>query len=406
MLTPDYLLHVSEGAERIAQELHEEIISRIVERMILRANRGENYILTSQDKWQLEVIQEAGYLISDIQNEIAKKSKKQDSEIKDAMYEAGVRTLTYDDSIYRDAGLSPIPLDKSPHLLRIIERNFKVTAGEWENYTRTTANATQQAFIKAMDRAYTLTSSGMMPYTQAFAEAISEAVAEGVRVYYPSGHSDTLETAALRALRTGISQMSGEITNARMEEMGWDIILVSAHLGARVGDEGENLTNHYWWQGKFYSKSGADKRFLPYSVCGEGNVRGIHGANCRHSHGPGDGVNNPFEDYDSEENKMAYDLSQKQRTLERRIRKTKRQVVGLKKSLDVAENDKLRFGLDLKYQKKAALLQKQNKAYNDFCKENNLKKLNERIKIAEWDRKQAAAARGAAKRLNAGTKQS
>ena len=50
MLTPDYLLHISEGAERIAQELHEEIISRIVERMILRANRGENYILTSQDK--------------------------------------------------------------------------------------------------------------------------------------------------------------------------------------------------------------------------------------------------------------------------------------------------------------------------------------------------------------------
>ena len=66
MLTPDYLLHISERAERIAQELHEEIISRIVERMILRANRGENYILTSQDKWQLEVMQEAGYLISDI----------------------------------------------------------------------------------------------------------------------------------------------------------------------------------------------------------------------------------------------------------------------------------------------------------------------------------------------------
>ena len=96
MLTPDYLLHVSEGAERIAQELHEEIISRIVERMILRANRGENYILTSQDKWQLEVLQEAGYLISDIQSEIAKKSKKQDYEIKDAMYEAGVRALTYE----------------------------------------------------------------------------------------------------------------------------------------------------------------------------------------------------------------------------------------------------------------------------------------------------------------------
>lgn len=34
--------------------------------------------------------------------------------------------------------------------------------------------------------------------------------------------------------------------------MGWKIVLVSAHLGARTGDGGENFTNHFWWQGKFY----------------------------------------------------------------------------------------------------------------------------------------------------------
>ena len=60
--------------------------------------------------------------------------------------------------------------------------------------------------------------------------------------------------------------MAGEITDARMDEMNWDIILTSAHLGARIGDGGDNLTNHYWWQGKFYSKSGNDPRFPPFSV--------------------------------------------------------------------------------------------------------------------------------------------
>jgi len=44
------------------------------------------------------------------------------------------------------------------------------------------------------------------------------------------------------------------------------------------------------------------------------------------------------------------------------------------------------------------LLQKQNKAYNDYCEKNGLKKLRDRIDVARWDRKQAAAARGAAKR--------
>ena len=53
---------------------------------------------------------------------------------------------------------------------------------------------------------------------------------------------------------------------------------------------------------------------------------------------------------------------------------------------------------EAEYQKQAALLQKRNKAYNDFCEKNDLKKLNERITIAKWDRKQAAQARAAARR--------
>ena len=49
-----------------------------------------------------------------------------------------------------------------------------------------------------------------------------------------------------------MSQACGEITIARMREMRWPIVLVSAHLGARTGDGGEDHTNHFWWQGKFY----------------------------------------------------------------------------------------------------------------------------------------------------------
>ena len=72
--------------------------------------------------------------------------------------------------------------------------------------------------------------------------------------------------------------------------------------------------------------------------------------------------------------------------------------MGLQTARDNANTDETRTELDLEYQRKAALLQKQNQAYNEYCKENNLKKRAERIEIARWDRKQAAAARGAAKR--------
>lgn len=58
--------------------------------------------------------------------------------------------------------------------------------------------------------------------------------------------------------------------------------------------------------------------------------------------------------------------------------------------------------LEEDFQRKSVLLQKQNKAYNDFCKEHGLKKLNERITIAKWDRQQAAQARVAAKKHYSG----
>lgn len=397
MLDPDYLLRISEGGEEIAETLHRDILNRIIERITLRLDRGDNYILTAQDKWQLEVLQEAGYLMEDIQKELTKATGLMQNEIAQAMEDAGVRALDYDDAIYRAAGLSPVPLTQSPHLIRLIQRTYEATMGEWTNFTRTTAEMAQQAFVQACDKAYTQVASGAVGYAQAYKEAINGIVDEGLVVTYPSGHTDTIETATLRCIRTGIGQATAQITDARMEEMDWDIILVSAHLGARINDR-QDFTNHYWWQGKFYSKSGKDKRFPPFSVCGQGNVQGIHGANCRHSHGPGDGEFNPYDHYDSEENQKEYELQQRQRALERRIRKSKREVMGYRTAMDNASTDEAKALMEHEYQKASALLQKRNKAYNDFCEENDLKKLNERITIAKWDRSQAAKARAAAKK--------
>ena len=394
MQDPDYILRFSEGSEQGAEELHQDIINRLVEHIMTRIGRGADYILTAQDKWQIEVLQEAGYLLKDIQREIAMRTQLQEEEIRQAMLDACTRSIAYDDAVYKAAGLSPTPLHQSPYMMRLMQRAYEATIGEWRNYTRTTADAAQQLFIRACDKAYNLTTSGAVSYAEAVREAIEDISRDGVVVRYPSGHTDTIETATLRAVRTGTSQACAQITDARMDEMEWDIILVSAHMGARVTDA-EDFTNHYWWQGKFYSRSGKDPRFPPFSVCGMGDVQGIHGANCRHSHGPGDGEHNPFEHYDSEENRKAYEMQQRQRALERRIRKTKREAMTMKKALDNAQDESARNELDMDYQKKSVLLKRQNEAYNKFCAENGLKTRSERIQIAQWDRKQAAAQRAA-----------
>lgn len=398
MLSPNYLQHIADGSEEIASQLHTYIIRQIIDRMMIRIGRGDDYLLTSSDRWRIQILQDAGYLLEDITAELSKITKRQEKEIKGAMEEAGVKALEYDHKIYEAAGLSPTPLTQSPQLIRLMERNMDATMGEWKNYTRTTAEAAQRLFVGECDNAYHLVSSGAVSYTQAVKEAVNNVVSGGVIVQYPSGHKDTIETATARAVRTGVAQATGDISIKRMEEMDWDIILVSAHIGARTGDGGQNPGNHLWWQGQFHSRTGKDKRFPPFSQTGYGTGEGLCGWNCRHSFGSGDGVNNPYKDIQTADNYKVEQLEERQRTLERRIRKTKREVMGMQEAVDKCKDEPAKFEMQLDLDRKSYLLQRQNKAYNEFCKENNLRTQSERLQIARWSREQAAKARGAVRR--------
>lgn len=399
MLDPHYLQHIADGAENIASQLHEYIIRQIVDRMMIRIGRGDDYLLTSSDAWRIQVLQDSGYLLQDITEELAKYTKRQEKEIKAAMEEAGVKALEYDDKTYRAAGLSPMPLTQSPALIRLMERNYNATLGEWRNMTRSTAEAAQRLFLNECDFAYNKVMSGATSYSQAVREAVEAVASGGVYVDYPSGHRDTIEVATARAVRTGIAQAAGDISIKRMEEMDWDIILVSAHIGARTGDGGQNPGNHLWWQGQFYSRTGEDKRFPNfYEVTGYGTGVGLSGYNCRHSFGSGDGVNNPYADIQTADNVRVEKLEQRQRALERRVRKTKREVMGLQEAVEKCQDEAARFELQQTLDRKSYLLSRQNEAYNEFCKENSLRPLSERLQIARWNREQAAKARGAARR--------
>ena len=77
MLEPRYLQQIADGAEQIASELHEYIIRQIVDRMMIRIGRGDSYLLTSSDRWRIEVLQDAGYLLEDITAQLPKYTKRQ-----------------------------------------------------------------------------------------------------------------------------------------------------------------------------------------------------------------------------------------------------------------------------------------------------------------------------------------
>ena len=389
MLTPQQILEIIDTLYPQIDELNTWIMADIIKRLMARLGRGKLY-MTATDDWQLQVYQSAGGHLDAVQQEIKRWTKATDAEVKRIFEDAGIKALAYDSNFYIEHGLAGIELAQAESMIRLLEDTYQRTAGTVHNFTRTTAEASQQQLIKVLDAAHFKVNSGAASYTQAVEEAVSSIVDTQTKVFYPSGHVDTIETAVLRVVRTGVAQAAGNMAVQGMEERDWDVVLVSAHIGARYGDGGKNPSNHFWWQGKHYSRTGRTPD-LPLFVesTGYGTGEGLCGWNCRHSFGPGDIRHNPFAQFDAEENKRVYDLSQRQRTMESRIRRTKAKLVGLRTAIDATQDAETKAVLEDKYATTARLLERQNIGYNQFCDDNSLKRLGERIQIAQWTREDA-----------------
>ena len=194
-----------------------------------------------------------------------------------------------------------------------------------------------KAYQHALDRAEMQILSGGINYNEAIKTAVKELADSGIKaVDYESGHVDQIDVAVRRAVMTGIGQLCDKYTVQAAEYLGTSDFEISAHVGAR--DTGTGWQNHKVWQGKVYSE-GQGKRYPDiYSVCGLGYVDGLEGANCRHKRFPWvEGASErtytdeqlknidpaPF----SFQGKMytAYEATQKQRQIERTVRKLTRE---------------------------------------------------------------------------------
>lgn len=399
MLTPQELLEIVDTLHPQIDKLQSWITADLISRLMARIGRGEDFMLTGTDQWQVEVFKAAGGHYEDLQRRIQKFTKATDAEVKEIFEDAGIRAWSADDAFYVAQGMKSMSLTQSPRMQQILADTYNRTHGEIVNFTRTTATASQQRLIQVLDDAHFKVLTGAQSYTAAVRDAVNTIIATQSRVSYPTGHTDTIETAILRAVRTGVAQATGNMALQGMIDRDWDLIRVSAHLGARYGDGGENPTNHFWWQGKIYSRSGKSDKYPPFEEStGYGTGEGLCGWNCRHSFGPGDPDHNPFEDFDAEENKRVYDLSQKQRKAETRIRRQKLKVLGLHQAMDAAEDTETKAALEDDYRKAAVQLSRYNAAYDKFCKDNDLKKLSDRVAIAKWTRSEAAKAAAAARK--------
>lgn len=226
MLTPSELQAIIDTMYPLLDGLNAWITKDMIRRIMERIGRGEGLLLTSTDEWQLEVLQAAGGHLEAVQQQIQKFTKASDAEIARIFEDAGIKALAADSVFYVGAGLQELSM--TDDMVRILTDIYQRTNGTIHNFTRTTAETSQQKLIKILDEAHMKVMTGAQSYTGAVKDAVNEIVNSQARVQYPTGHTDTIETAVLRAVRTGVAQASGNMATQGMIERDWDLIRVSA----------------------------------------------------------------------------------------------------------------------------------------------------------------------------------
>lgn len=384
MLTPRQWEEVGNQAAQIYSSFEFEIMEEIASRI---ANTGYANRVVYNDAL---VAQEMGMLYQDIVKLVAKINHQSESEIEKIFEDAGIKSLTFDDKIYKSAGLNPLPINQSKSMLQLLHAGANKTNGNLQNLCMTTAVTAQTDFYNAINKAYLETTTGVKSYSTAIIDAIEELSETGPNVLYLSGRKMSLESAVRTNVVTGSSQTCGKLQLMRAKELDWDLMELTAHAGARP--------SHANWQGKIVSLSG-ESGYLSLMDIGYGEADGFKGINCRHDWMPFDKnsirtytqdmldeYNNAKVTYNGKEISL-YEATQIQRKLERQIRNDKKQLAALQGVIKSDNNDmKLIENTKTQFAKKSLLYNEHRSVLDEFLRQTNTKKDNTRLYFRGYDK--------------------
>lgn len=373
-------LQISKQAEGLYTKLELDLLERVAESI---KKVGVSNSIVEQN---VKILQEMGVLYEDIITLVAKFSGTTYEDIERILMEADIKTLNFDDKIYKKSGLTVMPLIKSPYLRKMVEVTARRCNLNLSNLTNTTAVTAQSQFYNAVNEIYLQVTSGAKSQNQATRDVLKNFSKEGIKIRYPSGREMSIESAIRMNIVTSISRSTGEIQKARAEEMGWDIMELTAHVGARV-TEHDDFTNHSWWQGHLVSLS-SKKRFkldgrTVFTLDDIGypdEIQGFKGINCRHGWHPYlkgatpsytnkelEAMNNKKVTYNGKQIGY-YEATQKQRAMERQIRQDKKDMVVLR-------------GFKEDYNHAKEMFVKHRSQYEDFCRQTGLRTDYSRLEI-------------------------
>lgn len=383
MLTPDQIEALRIQSGQIINPVIEFLISDIASRI---SEAGQ---LTSTAAYQIWRAQNLGISQKKLKTELQKRLKVSKSQLQALLKQAA--EVGYDFDISRFPTVEAIPFDENESLQRIVETAAEMTQGSFENLTQTMGFVTYdgkvteltEAYRKSCDFAFEKIFSGAQDYNSAIRQATKGLAEKGIQtIDYESGVHRSLEAAVRGNFMGGINIMSREINQHNHDMLGCDGWEISAHEFS--------APDHEPFQGRQYS----DAEFQRLQAM---LVRDFESFSCGHDvMGIILGINEP--QYTPEKleamrrrneegfvidgkHYTGYKATQRQRGLERTLRKQKRKIL-----IDEKTGDKEKLAID---QTRYVVA---NDEYHRFSKAAGLRLQHERANVPGFGAKQHSAA--------------
>lgn len=339
MLTPEYLQDVTKELEEYFYDLETEILKDIAERLRLNDNA-----MTSTAAYQLSQLKALGASNEKVSGYLSKTLKVSQKKVNEIISSSVYASIENDNVIFKEAAdkglIASFSYDKENFKNLIIE-GIAATTNDLTNICNTTIKTSQAKLTNALNSVYLQVSSGAFTMDQAVDNVVSKLSREGLGIIeYKSGVRRQLDSAVRTAVRTSINKTACKAQEQNINDFECNLVEVTSHLGARP--------EHQIWQGKIYWRLHKYKNYRNFEEAthyGQGD--GLGGWNCRHSFYPYfEGISEKtFEHYKSKENNDLYELQQKQRYNERKIREWKRRRdVKIAAGLDTSkESEKVKY---------------------------------------------------------------
>ncbi|PEP88572.1 phage minor capsid protein [Bacillus pseudomycoides] len=343
-LPPEKLLQLSLFVVDIYNAIEEELflnMARLLKRdmdLLLTAENNDQY-----QHWRMVQLNKLGTLDKQQLETIAKHSGKTVKEVRTMLQNAGSAAIGEHESIYTQAvklGLLEVapPTAQSAALIGILNAYVNQALNTLNLVNTTMLNHAQQMYRDVLNQTVGKLLAGTITQQQAIRQAVAGWANKGIPAFVDKlGRKWSTEAYVSTVCRSTSNNVANEMQDERMKEYGVDLVETSSHMGARPKCAP--------YQGRIFSMSGKSKKYPAWSTTSYGDPAGLLGVNCRHLKFPYiPGVSTQrYKPYDYTENDKAYKESQQQRSLERQIKKAKREVkvleaIGDKEGVKLAKN--------------------------------------------------------------------